>query len=62
MLAPGEIGERALVAAMDALGLRAAERARGRDLAGVQNDRDRGLSGLKAPGFKPDRHRIRQQA
>ena len=62
ILAPGQIGERPFVAAMDAFGSPAAKRASRRSLARVKVDGDGGLGGLKRPGFEPDVGRIRQQA
>ena len=62
MLAPGQVGERPHVAAMDALGPPAAERAARRGLARAEVNGDGGLGGLKRPGFEPDVGRIRQQA
>jgi hypothetical protein len=62
ILAPGQVGERPLVAAVDALGLPGAERAAGHGLARPEVDGDDGLDGIKRPGFEPDVGRIRQQA
>jgi len=62
ILAPGQVGERPLVAAMDALGSPVAQRAACRNLARVEGDGDGGLGGLKRPGFEPDVGCVRQQA
>ena len=62
ILAPGQVGERPLIAAMDALGPSTAERASRRSLACVKVDGDGGLGGLKRPGFEPDVGCVRQQA
>ena len=62
MLAPGQVGERPLIAAVDALGPSDAQRATCCHLARMEVDGDGGLGGLKRPGFEPDVGRIRQQA
>ena len=62
ILAPGQVGERPPVAAVDAFGSPAAERASRRGLTRVKVDGDGGLGGLKRPGFEPDVGRVRQQA
>jgi len=62
ILAPGQVGERPPVAAVDALGPSAAERASRRDLTRMKVDGDGGKGGLKRPGFEPDVGCVRQQA
>ncbi len=62
MFAPGQVGKRPLVAAVDALGPFAAKRVARRCRAPMKVDGEGGLGGLKAPSFEPDVGRIRQQA
>ncbi len=62
MLAPGQVGERSLVAAVDALGPSATKWAARRCRARMKVDGEGGLGGIKAPGFEPDVGRVRQQA
>ncbi len=62
LLAPGQVGERPLVAAVDALGLSGAQRAARRGLARAEVDGDGGLGGLNRSSFEPDVGCVRQQA
>ena len=59
--APGQIGERALVSAVDALGPLAAERAACRDPARLKGEGDRGVNGIEVPGFEPNVGPVRQK-
>jgi hypothetical protein len=60
-LAPGQIGEHALVSAVDALGPPAAEWAAGRDPTRLKGEDDRRSNGIKMPGFKPNVGPVRQK-
>ena len=62
VLAPGQVGEGPVVAAVDAAGSALARGAPCRALPGAEGQGDRGSGGLMRPGFEPDRSRIRQQA
>ena len=59
MLAPGQVGERSLVAAVDALGPSGTQQTTCRYLAHMEVDGDGGLGGLKRPSFEPDVRRVR---
>ncbi len=62
MFAPGQVGKRSLVAAVDALGPPAAKRAMRHGGTRMKADGEGGLGGLKAPSFEPDVGRVRHQA
>ena len=57
--APGQIGERALVSAGNALGPPAAERAACRDPARLKGEGNYGGTGIEDPGFEPSAGMLR---
>ena len=61
MLAPGQVVKRALIAAVDAPGPPAAERAACRNPARLKSDGDGGVKGVETPGCKPDVAPVRQK-
>jgi hypothetical protein len=59
--APGQIGERALVTAVDTLGPPVAKRTACRHPARLKGNGDRGLNGIKMPGCEPNVGPVRRK-
>ena len=62
VVAPRQVGQGPLVAAVDATGASAAQRAACRARTGSEGQGDGGSGGLDRPGVEPDRSRVRRQA